>query len=436
MTYRDILRSLVLLISFGFLISLTLSGDPVIEDEINLTEEEYPRQLDTLEEFIQSYYLLLDSKEYLNKYKLVDHEKNVIQNDANNLDPFYQKLLELRNGVRTRVSIFQIGDSHIQSGYFAGTARSSLQKYYGNAGRGLVFPWRLAGTNQPDDIRITSTSPWNRTNVERGICGYGIWSRGTGNLHIRTNNFFGLDNSYNKVTLITKEKENSYNWTLSGFDEFPNTEIQSFDEQAIYQLQWNTPVRELALQFNATEANDVANLYGVILEKTVPGLLYHSVGVNGATFDKLSRIEDFFAQIRLLNPDLIVISLGTNDAQGRYRNDYFEKQLRTFAASVKRYSPNTPILFTLPPDSNKGGKHNADLEKMDKEIIDFAKKNHAAWWDLSDLMGGKGSIRQWRSASLASSDLLHFTPKGYMLQGHLFYQALIKGYMNYAESKR
>lgn len=95
------------------------------------------------------------------------------------------------------------------------------------------------------------------------------------------------------MTLITKEKENSYNWTLSGFDEFPNTEIQSFDDQAIYQLQWNTAVRELALQFKATESNDIANLYGVILEKTVFGLLYHSVGVNGATFGKTLQDRRF-----------------------------------------------------------------------------------------------------------------------------------------------
>lgn len=76
-----------------------------------------------------------------------------------------------------------------------------------------------------------------------------------------------------------------------------------------------------------------------------------------------------------------------------------------------------------------------DLEKMDKEIIDLPKESRCVVGS-SDLMGGKGSIRQWRNASLASGDLLHFTPKGYMLQGHLFYQALIKGYMNYAESKR
>ncbi|MDZ4120969.1 MAG: hypothetical protein U1C33_01015, partial [Candidatus Cloacimonadaceae bacterium] len=329
MMYRDILVIIMILASCALLLSLSITNKNQDKTPI-LSEDEYPEEIDSLEEFIQSYYLLLDSSDYLEKYRLVNHDKNEIKNASKALEDFYRKLLELRNGVRDRVVIFQIGDSHIQSGYFSGAARTSLQKYYGNAGRGLVFPWRLAGTNQPDDIRISSLSQWNRTNTEKGICGYGLWTKRAGNLSIRTNNFFGLDNSFNKITLITKEKENSYDWRMNNFEETPFIEIHSFADQAIYQLLWNTAVREIDLQYKAEDPEDVANLYGIILEQNQPGLLYHSVGVNGATFGKFSAIDDFFSQIKLLNPDLIVISLGTNDAQGRYRNDYFSQQLQIF----------------------------------------------------------------------------------------------------------
>ncbi len=434
--YRDILVLLVLLVCCGLLLSLSLGARSKVVNDPILVEDEYPEEIDSLEEFIQSYYLLLDSTDYLSRFKIIDHEKNVVSDPSKSLDEFYHKLLELRNGVRDRVSIFQIGDSHIQSGYFSGTARTSLQKYYGNAGRGLVFPWRLAGTNQPDDIRISSTTSWNRTNSEKGICGYGLWTKMAGSLSIRTNNFFGLDNSYNKITLITKEKENTYDWRMNDFLEVPYIEIQGFADQAIYQLQWNTPVREVELQFRSADPTDIANLYGIILEQNVPGLLYHSMGVNGATFGKFSAIDDFFAQIKLLNPDLIVISLGTNDAQGRYNNTHFQNQLKQFMAQLRQNEATVPVIFTLPPDSNKGGKHNADLEKIERELIAFAGENNCSWWDLPDVMGGKNSIQAWRTQGLAASHLLHFTPKGYMLHGHLFYQALIKGYKDYAESKR
>ncbi|MDD2331020.1 MAG: GDSL-type esterase/lipase family protein [Candidatus Cloacimonetes bacterium] len=396
-------------------------------------EEVYPSDLDALEEFIQSYYKLFEKQDLAQNYPFLNHDKNLIQNDAKSLAPFYQKLIELRYGLRSRVSILHIGDSHIQSGYLPGAARSSLQKYFGNAGRGLVFPWKLAGTNQPDDIRISSNSYWNRTNAEKGICGYGLWTKQSGNLTIKTNNFFGLDNSFNKITLITKEKENSYDWTLSGNSETPNIEIAAFGKQAIYQLLWNTPTREITLQYNSANSQDIANLYGIVLENNVRGLLYHSVGFNGATFEKYGNMDDFFAQIPILKPDLIVVSLGTNDAQGRYNGDHFERNLKRFGTRLKKAAKSTPVIYTLPPDSHKGGIHNADLGKVEKQLSEYAVDNNAAWWDLGEVMGGVLSVSKWRANALAAGDNIHFTPKGYMLQGQLFYSALLKGYSAHAQ---
>jgi len=87
----------------------------------------------------------------------------------------------------------------------------------------------------------------------------------------------------------------------------------------------------------------------------------------------------------------------------------------------------------LPPDSFKRGKQNADLARLAEEITDYASQKGHAWWDLSEVMGGKGSVTKWRGQKMAASDLLHYTPKGYMLQGHLMYQAIIKGYKSYSE---
>ncbi len=100
---------------------------------------------------------------------------------------------------------------------------------------------------------------------------------------------------------------------------------------------------------------------------------------------------------------------------------------------LRYFNPETPVLFTLPPDSNKRGKHNNDLDKMDKIIIDYAKDNQCAWWNLNEVMGGNSSIQKWRNQQMSARDLLHFTPKGYMLQGYLFYQAFIKSYKSFSE---
>ena len=394
------------------------------------SEEEYPQDMDTLEEFIQSYYLLLDSNEYLNRFKFIRLEKNNIAGDTTALNSFYKKLLELRSGLRQRVSIYQLGDSHIQSGYFYGTARASLQKYYGNAGRGLVFPLRLAGTNQPDDYRISSSNGYSRLNGERGICGYALKINDSSALEISTNKFFGLDSSFDKLSILSSQPGFKTSLKIAG-DSYEHQDLD-LGAYRLNQISWDQPVNNIGVTLNGENST----LYALMLEKQQPGLLYHSSGINGAGFYTLVKSPKVFEQIALLNPDLIVVSLGTNDAQGNFREKEFNANLLSFMAQLRQQNPDTAVLFTLPPDSYKRGKHNSDLGRVEKLITDYAKNNNCAWWNLSDVMGGKKSVQKWRKEQMASKDLVHYTPKGYMLQGYLFYQALIKSYKQFSETPR
>ncbi len=411
---------------------LNISSAEVDEDfqEDLFSEEEYPSDMDTLEEFIQSYYLLLDSEAYLEQFKFIHPEKNRFEGDTKALKGFYEKLLELRSGLRNKVSIFQLGDSHIQSGYFSGTARASLQKYYGNAGRGLVFPLRVAGTNQPDDYRFNSASGFGRINSERGICGYVLAAGEGAKLDLQTNNFYGNDNSFTKLSVISSLPG------LKAVVKLDSEPVENFDlklgEYYFSSASWKQPTRSVELSLKG----EYSRLYAMMLENEQPGLLLHSTGINGAGFYTLHDQSLLFQQIGMLNPDLIVISLGTNDAQGNYRNNVFEANLKSFMTNLRKTNPQTPVLFTLPPDSHKRGKHNSDLGKVMKSIISYAKEHNCAWWDLSEVMGGNSSVQKWRSQQMASKDLLHYTPKGYMLQGYLFYQAFVKSYKSFSEQNR
>jgi hypothetical protein len=53
-----------------------------------------------------------------------------------------------------------------------------------------------------------------------------------------------------------------------------------------------------------------------------------------------------------------------------------------------------------------------------------------AYWDFSAVQGGYGSIKDWRAAGLAQADFVHFTTKGYDLQGLLLFLALQDGYFS------
>ena len=89
-------------------------------------------------------------------YSFIKNKINVIGNNET-LEPFYTRLNELREGAHGVVSILHIGDSHIQADYLTGMTRALLQKAFGNAGLGLIFPGRVARTNESPSIYSTLT---------------------------------------------------------------------------------------------------------------------------------------------------------------------------------------------------------------------------------------------------------------------------------------
>jgi lysophospholipase L1-like esterase len=423
---RELLLILLMLFSSVFLLIFAKSG--YVPDAELFSEEEYPEDLNSLEEFIQSYYLLLDSDAYLKNYSFIDPAKNEIQNNQDALEPFYLKLLQLRNGLRDEVVIYQIGDSHVQSGYFSGTARSALQKYFGNAGRGLIFPNKLAKTNQPDDYQISSDTRFGRIDKPRSMGGFTLANQGESELRIKTNSFFKIDCTFDQALVYADRSANLAFDKQPGIKHLDRAEIGDY---SIHHLSYEEAANSAVIALPAS----LKELYGISLEREEAGLLYHSMGVNGAGFYNLADSREMFSQIALLKPDLLIVSLGTNDAQGTFRAEVMRKNLQSFMANLTLEHPDVPVLFTLPPDSRKNGKANKDITAVGKIISDYARANNYAVWDLQEVMGGNSSVAKWRANSMAAKDHLHFTPKGYMLQGHLLYQAMIKGYKTFSETR-
>ncbi|MEL6194349.1 MAG: peptidoglycan-binding protein, partial [Bacteroidota bacterium] len=64
-------------------------------------------------------------------------------------------------------------------------------------------------------------------------------------------------------------------------------------------------------------------------------------------------------------------------------------------------------------------------------VLASAGKLGFSTWDLYYIMGGAGSIKTWYQESLAQGDRLHFTRKGYHLQGNLLFDAIIAAYEGY-----
>ena len=90
------------------------------------------------------------------RYTFITPDRNRIENDAH-LQPFFERLYQLKRSGEGQVNIIHLGDSHIQADFLTNVVRKNLQREFGNAGRGLVVPARVAGTNEPLNFRSSST---------------------------------------------------------------------------------------------------------------------------------------------------------------------------------------------------------------------------------------------------------------------------------------
>ncbi len=185
----------------------------------------------------------------------------------------------------------------------------------------------------------------------------------------------------------------------------------------------------------AREAKEYS-LNGLILEKDVPGILYHSIGVNGAKCSDYNKYPLFFEQLPTLKPDLIVISLGTNESFDKMPVADYMVQLNLFIESIRTNNPDAAILVTTPPPSLFKRKYpNTFVGDYSKKIlIQETEKNYASW-DMFTVLGGLFSVKENAEKGLMSTDRIHYSRQGYEHQGKLFTEAFLNAYNNFKTNR-
>jgi len=162
------------------------------------------------------------------------------------------------------------------------------------------------------------------------------------------------------------------------------------------------------------------------------GLLYRTLSINGARFTTFLSSATLEEPLRSLQPDLCIVSLGTNDAMLTSVNEAeLRRDLDRLLALVKKNSPTTALLFTTAADSFKNGQSNRELLNVNLILMAWCNDNRVPVWDLYYVTNGIGSAYHWWRQGLLSTDGIHFTATAYRLQGRLLYNALAKGFNNF-----
>lgn len=415
------------------------------------------------------------------------------------LEPLFQKLKSVQQQ-KTKINVVHIGDSHIQADFFSGKFRQNVQQQFGDGGRGLVFPYSLAKTNGPSDVRFSSNEAWeSQRNIYAdngnpvGLSGIALWTKNKGfaiEMNLKTK-----ESGFSKLKIFTPNNQKMFDVALASKiikleSDIPKNvvhKIRNGESLSVIADKYNVSIKSIkvanGLKNNniragktlkipsnqmekrvversefiplettreegfhsfasdsllhkiyfipVNEQNDFA-LNGLVLENNVPGIVYHTIGVNGAKCSDYNKFPMFFEQLKSLHPDLVIISLGTNESFDKLVTvDYFS-QLNAMMDTILNQNPTVTFLITTPPPSQFKRKFpNTFVADYAKEILAQAEVKNYAVWDLFSNVGGLFSIHQNAKEGLLGGDKVHYTKAGYEKQGQLLTDAFFEAYYQF-----
>ncbi|RXH57771.1 GDSL-type esterase/lipase family protein [Granulicella sibirica] len=365
--------------------------------------------------------------------------------DCGDLDPFFAALhgLELPAvaGAADVVTVLHYGDSPTTADLITGDVRSMLQERFGDAGYGFLLTAKPWAWYQHRGIEITDTGWKTSTAVGKGreeVYGIGGAS------------FEGDTDASSKVSLkgggqatmevAYLERQDGGTVQVSADDASVDSFSTAHDGARPAWRAVRLPAGAKAVEIKP--ASRSVRLFGETFRTGRRGILYDSLGLNGASTTVLSNgfnAGAWAAELQHEGPRLVIINYGTNESGfDAFVDKQYEPVLRAAITRVRAALPGVPILVMSPMD--RGKRTGVDqIETFDTipKIIAIQKKVAAeqkcAFFDTFDAMGGDGTMSRWYTGHprLVAGDLIHPTPQGAALVAQLFVKDLLLGYDRY-----
>ncbi len=183
-------------------------------------------------------------------------------------------------------------------------------------------------------------------------------------------------------------------------------------------------------------------MFGIDFRRNSGGIVYSSLGLNGAYVSVLSRMfngRHWIGQLRHYDPQLVVINYGTNESvYEKFVTQQYAKEMTEVIRRIRAALPDVSILIMSPMDRatrDIGGEivsvpAIATLVDIQQRL---AKEKGCGFFNTYEAMGGAGTMEKWYNAEprLVYADFIHPSPAGAKILGKLLYQALMDGYNRY-----
>jgi lysophospholipase L1-like esterase len=338
------------------------------------------------------------------------------------------------------------GDSLLGDDGMTFAIRSRLQARFGDGGHGFHVLAPFNAFHYRRGVRLKIIEPWTRRCAVLFGCEAdgryglgGVSAQGTAGAHSHFSTAGGdLGGAISRFELWYRRAPSGgvFQVKIDGKEARAiNTDApEAIDEIAVFDL----PDGPHEIDVRVTER--AARGYGVVLERSGPGVVWDNLAVIGS-FTKSLDFQDpehIKGQIRRRDADLLVFTFGGNDVQ-RELSDLRSHYESEYARVIRKYRAGKPEASCLVTSITDHAEHtqyrDVQTRKSVPELVAMQRRaalsEGCAFYDLFRAMGGSGSAARWgySKPALVSADFSHPTSAGHVLLATLFYRALMHGYV-------
>lgn len=336
-----------------------------------------------------------------------------------------KKLSRLTKDKNKKFRIIQLGDSHTAADIFSHAARLRLQKKFGDGGIGLIAPVNIKG--QQNVPVIQKSKNW-LVLKNKSFQGDRVPLGGIMALSKKHNSTEIIPLSKNlltqKVDVHFKANDLQHQLILTDSNNHTHTIIAN-------KIGWQHQSINTLLPFKLEVPEGNVTLGQMNIENNMSGVIYSSLGINGARLSRFKHWrEDWIDNLKSLQPDLLILAFGTNEAIDPDFNPQREKPYwQKYLSKLKKQLPNVGVILIGVPDLNQGDKQCQPLpnrQKVWRMQQQLAQEFQLILWSWKAAMGGDCSMFHYQQQGLSQKDGLHLTPKGYTINGKKFADFLIE----------
>jgi lysophospholipase L1-like esterase len=355
------------------------------------------------------------------------------------------------------ITILHLGDSHTSADFLTGELRRRLQETYGDGGSGYVTAGRPHIGVLSSTLKIAVSQGWTYQALQRSEEVGEFWMSGFNTVASAAGETLSFVSERPEtfdvieIEAIRRPGGGTFDIRLDGavegsFD-LAGQKVEPIVIRLVPDKGPTNQVRDITL---TTRTEGTVSISSVAIYNTRAGLTYNSVGYPGATIDILNKLDNrlFASNLRRLNPQIVVLSFGTNEASkanldiGAYTERY-----RRVIAKIHAALPAAVLVMIGPPEAEDLPGHCKDkaretatcrrppettasassgadacewktlpkLAEVREAQRKIAQRDGLVYWNWASIMPKDCGADRWltQSPPLMAKDHVHFTIAGY-----------------------